>query len=576
MRSLKFLALLASVAISNLADAGVPAWCGFHHFALNGATIATDPTGSMTVQTAGLSDAGFRVDLGQSTSWIGDFTIDENDGFDLGDSCRAVSYASPGVERSTVHMVYGDPILNPFFDVFVTNPNGGTTYDMTLYRDGKMIMDLRNRTGVAFQIEPEAGPGGIQLCKVCFISLGEDGWYAKCKRRSGTRVDGLQVEFDEAFIRPHTLAPGQETNSVEFLTTGIDETEFGFEMAEGINHHPVRGLLNTLVMPTLGQMFVQPVVGEVGGGVSINLGSVTEFDLGIEFFSESPATVTAITRGQFGDEPDHELGTFTWRPAFFDIFVDFSAIGSTQTHVQVLNNGFIVYDNPNYLGGPIVVSRPPSSIRKLGGPIECYAPDWPEPIDLLVDGFPVQGNEVRLLALGVSQFVGEKTQLDLIVEDGPVLVRELSTKGVFRPAFFDVFYGEVFDGDASSLARSDDAKLRLFNDPQNLITHLGMPTRAPIRFPHGTSARFEVSASRPGLIVEFLQRNHETGVLDPIGGATVPPLDTWFDVAYLVGAAHAGIRPIDIQLRTLPVNDEDPAQDGWLTDIDQVANHYAK
>lgn len=576
MKCLKLVSCLVAVMSSGLATAGVPVWCGFHHFALNGATLAPDPNGSLFVQTSNLVDAGFRVNLAGSTSWIGDFQIDEAGGFDAGDACKATAYVAPGLERSTIQMVFGDPVFSPFFDVFVSDPHGNALYDMTVYRGGRMILDSRNRTGVAFQIEPEGVPGGIQLCKVCFISLGEDGWYVKCKRRNSTRIDGLQVEFDEVFIRPHNLASGHETDSVEFLTTGLDETEFGFEMSEAINHHPVRGLLNTLIFSGDEHMDVQPVPGEVGGGVSINLGSVSEFQLGLEFFPESLAAVTAVTRGEFGGIPNHALGTFVWRPAFFDVFVDFSAIGSTQTRLQVLNEGVVIFDNPNYTGGSIGVSRPPGSIRKLGGPIECYAPDWPEPIEFNIEGLSVTGDELRLLALGVDQSVGAKTQLDLFVEEGPLRITSLSTRGTFRPAFFDVFYGEVFDGDEISLSRSDDLKLRLFNDPTNLITHVAFPTRLPIRMARETRARFEVSAQRPGLIVEFLQQNHLTGVLEPLGGATLAEVDTWFDVAYLVGFQHHGIRPIDLQVRTFPVNDEDPAQDGWLTDVDQVELTYLK
>lgn len=131
-----------------------------------------------------------------------------------------------------------------------------------------------------------------------------------------------------------------------------------------------------------------------------------------------------------------------------------------------------------------------------------------------------------------------------------------------------VVVGEFFDGDLSSVALSDDLDYSAFNDPLNLTTTIqltGVVSPAPAQMRQW----IEFSAERLGLAAQFLQFNFATNAWQVIGGAVAPSTDTQVLSPPLSSDYLGSGGAVRARLQTSPINDEDPAFDGWLTTIDR-------
>jgi hypothetical protein len=115
---------------------------------------------------------------------------------------------------------------------------------------------------------------------------------------------------------------------------------------------------------------------------------------GLEF------TATVSDSSDFDETPNassltlHEIGHF------FDVFVDFSGIGSPTYHVEILSNHVHVAAMPG-LSGPVgSMSAPPKKIGKLGGQTECFTMCTDSATAFTIDGQVFVGDEIRILAEG--------------------------------------------------------------------------------------------------------------------------------------------------------------------------------
>lgn len=141
-----------------------------------------------------------------------------------------------------------------------------------------------------------------------------------------------------------------------------------------------------------------------------------------------------------------------------------------------------------------------------------------------------------------------------------------------HPRHARIVSGERFDGDLTSLTASDDRRLIVLNDETSLVAELSFDTVTP-RLNPTTSAvlRVETAASRPGLIETLLIRNHATGQFVPVRGRTAPITDTAIQVSFTDPQRNVYISAnglMETRIRWVPVNDEEPTQDGWTHAVD--------
>lgn len=130
--------------------------------------------------------------------------------------------------------------------------------------------------------------------------------------------------------------------------------------------------------------------------------------------------------------------------------------------------------------------------------------------------------------------------------------------------------GLYFSGPQSACAVSDDAYYRLLNDPETLGATLGVETVTAYLVPSSFQFTFESSAGRPGLSREIKFFNFDlarylsfAGYVAGIGDETNTVVVNNNAASYVSDAGD-----MRAQVRWLPLNDEDPAQDGWMLRAD--------
>lgn len=132
---------------------------------------------------------------------------------------------------------------------------------------------------------------------------------------------------------------------------------------------------------------------------------------------------------------------------------------------------------------------------------------------------------------------------------------------------FTITLGEVLVGGLEDLSASDDAYLELLSDGLSNRVHIdfGFPMRLPV-FRVDASAELQVGRLGLASTLSVLTANGWVSV----GGAVVSGTDMPVTGYYLNTGLLAGTSEGRARLTLEPVNDEDPAQDGWLARIDHV------
>ncbi|HMS55951.1 MAG TPA: hypothetical protein PKA27_11175 [Fimbriimonadaceae bacterium] len=157
--------------------------------------------------------------------------------------------------------------------------------------------------------------------------------------------------------------------------------------------------------------------------------------------------------------------------------------------------------------------------------------------------------------------------------DGDFYVNFLDAKNPpATPAGYVVTSGEEFEGDLSSLLSSDNNRLTMFNDPTSLAASVEVFANVAAVPTRSYKVTVETSVARPGLAQSVALRNYTTNSFQVVDGSVATTSDTVREVLMTTSAAAyvSGALQVRIRLSWSPINDEDPAQDGWLHNVDQV------
>lgn len=137
------------------------------------------------------------------------------------------------------------------------------------------------------------------------------------------------------------------------------------------------------------------------------------------------------------------------------------------------------------------------------------------------------------------------------------------------PSQFAVLVGELFDGNLNSLLAADDVKVAIFNDPDSLAARVRCTISLAGVNVASAASSVETSVARPGLALEIWILNGQTNQPAFHQGAVATTFDTRLQKvippSYLQGTHETWI-----ETRWSPLNDEDPATDGWLHFLDEV------
>ncbi|HMS56488.1 MAG TPA: hypothetical protein PKA27_13910 [Fimbriimonadaceae bacterium] len=148
----------------------------------------------------------------------------------------------------------------------------------------------------------------------------------------------------------------------------------------------------------------------------------------------------------------------------------------------------------------------------------------------------------------------------------------LNAAQTLQPESFNIVDGYDFTGDLASLVSSDDNKLSMFNDEISLMTTVDVTSTATsILTPSNIMVRVEHSVDRPGMAVSLALKNHTTNNFAVYYGAVGQSADVVSDFNTANAQYISGTGRLVVRAQWMPINDEDPAQDGWLHHVDQVS-----
>ncbi|HMS54347.1 MAG TPA: hypothetical protein PKA27_03010 [Fimbriimonadaceae bacterium] len=140
----------------------------------------------------------------------------------------------------------------------------------------------------------------------------------------------------------------------------------------------------------------------------------------------------------------------------------------------------------------------------------------------------------------------------------------------YVPDTYTVDSGEEFGGDLQSLVASDDNSLQVFNDATSLVAQVSMSINGGFTNPSAMRVMAETSVARPGLSEAILMEDFINGGYDVLIGRVATTTDTLATVDLTTSAATyvSGSGGMNGRVTWMPINDEDPSQDGWLHTVD--------
>ncbi|HMS54670.1 MAG TPA: right-handed parallel beta-helix repeat-containing protein [Fimbriimonadaceae bacterium] len=161
-------------------------------------------------------------------------------------------------------------------------------------------------------------------------------------------------------------------------------------------------------------------------------------------------------------------------------------------------------------------------------------------------------------------------------QDGDLDGASIADAGCFEllpqkivPYDFAVLEGELFEGDLDALLSSNDTKVAVFNDPDSLAARVRALFNLSGQNINAATSVIETSVARPGLAVEIWLLDAQTNQPTFHQGAVATTIDAQLQKR-IPTSYYQGAESTWIEARWFPLNDEDPATDGWLHFIDDV------
>lgn len=139
-----------------------------------------------------------------------------------------------------------------------------------------------------------------------------------------------------------------------------------------------------------------------------------------------------------------------------------------------------------------------------------------------------------------------------------------------------IYEGESPDGDGTSVCTSNNDYYTLFNNSATLATDFFFQFSGVIDGSDSAYSYNELAAARGGLQVQIYTWNSDGAGWVLQNGYVCPTADAWFYWGSGIGNADKFVHPNGqawVRIKTSPINDEQPAFDGWQTRVD-TANFW--
>ncbi|MFO0826667.1 MAG: hypothetical protein U0572_00835 [Phycisphaerales bacterium] len=478
-----------------LAEGGTPPSCK-DRLELRCANLANDLT--ITGVTAALKPPPWIVKFGNAHATIGSGIVSCDDYLglwsDLGstgnDGVSILAPGAQGLELFTAPFAPTPGAVRTFKIVSEQSPDPAATVKLTNLPAAKTLASIAIPASTTATVRAFNGntlvfqKAGVQLggdtpifsaglsigaCVKCVWTFGDVSFKCKYKVTGAIAVDtdlspigGGQVLANAVEIEPEQSAvPYQSLDHIDFvqndiagqtIVTNEQLTALGYAFT-GLGH----AQLDASAPGLIGVANLDCCGGTGQDGVEIAFGGCSSFfDVFVEWPLNDRPTLDAFLKIEgIPGEGAATTGALTVQSAesFFDIFADFTDIGSPLKHVRVFDGGgAIVFDT--IVDGAFVgsLSAAPFKLGKLGGPTECYRACVPPETQFTFGPVTVPAHEVQVLAVGGTP-VACKTGVKLFgggglpsfaisgVNTSPPCVADLNGDGVVNAQDLGILLG---------------------------------------------------------------------------------------------------------------------------------------
>lgn len=133
----------------------------------------------------------------------------------------------------------------------------------------------------------------------------------------------------------------------------------------------------------------------------------------------------------------------------------------------------------------------------------------------------------------------------------------------------NVVAGEEFEGSIRDTFASDDSYYSVFNDAATLQARIELEGKVPYSTLSSFTIRFEGSVARPGLAQAIDAYRYATNSFVNVNGIVATTSDSTVSATVSTAASdYVSGNTMRARITWNPINDEDPAQDGWLHRVD--------
>ena len=335
------------------------------------------------------------------------------------------------VFRTTRTFLNGDQTYS-----FDTSPQGAKTYTLLIFNGHTQVYASHGNDAGTAVIVPfkyrklplddvhmgewlEDGNGDYTIwCPGYTSDTAQDG---STYRISGGSSGGATVFGDRLLVIPENpqLVPDYLTDTIIQRTGQITELRIHAESLTDA-HTTATALGGSTLTPISNRLTVGNLGSSGQDGVSLDLGNVESFNL--DFDPIDPATVAASgavwrsrTIGSFNGVTNRPLDELVLIQQGTRVLMtaDFSALGAATQHIQVFNSGVLIADFAGHVGPVGTASDWPTTLGKLGRPTPCRVIFWKRLTLFNINGAAYVGDEIRVLAEGLSGSIDYLSRFDL-------------------------------------------------------------------------------------------------------------------------------------------------------------------
>ncbi len=225
-----------------------------------------------------------------------------------------------------------------------------------------------------------------------------------------------------------------------------------------------------------------------------------------------------------------------------------------------------------------------SQLSRCGGPNDGVAQ-----FDLVLNGV---GNHTETVATpyafqtlhSTTAVLSAGTPVDFVVSKGDASVGHDSTgtrAAVVNvasivtsfPTSLEITEGDLISGSEADLGATDGNSVRFLNNTDTLGAGIELTGSSTVATPSALWFNAVTAAGRPGLVAQFALYDFAASTWRQVSGQVAPTTftQTTATVIFNPGRFRSALGALKASIQWTPLNDEDPAQDGWLLEVDSAS-----